>query len=89
MDLVIHDLPAKLLEKLDKKAKASGRTVEAEAASILSTTLDSTDLESQLTPPDGMDDLQTLVWEAYGGKLPGNVVDEFLAERRKMWGEDG
>jgi len=35
-----------------------------------------------------MYDLQRLVWEAYGGKLPGNVVDEFLAERRKTWGED-
>ena len=35
MDLVIRDLPAKLWENLDKKAKASGRTVEAEAAAIL------------------------------------------------------
>jgi len=30
MDLGIRDVPATLLEKLDKKAKASGRTVEAE-----------------------------------------------------------
>ncbi len=39
MDLVIHDLPAKLLEELDRKAKASGRSVEAEAAAIIATSL--------------------------------------------------
>jgi len=88
MDTVIETLPVKVREKLDMKAKASGRTIEAEAAAILSASLESEDLETQLTPPNGMDKLQRIVWEAYGGKLPGNVVDEFLAERRKMWGED-
>lgn len=39
MELVIHDVPAKLLEELDKKAKASGRSVEAEAAAIIATSL--------------------------------------------------
>ncbi len=87
MDTVIEYLPAKVREKLDMKAKASGRSVEAEAAAILSASLEGENLENQLTPPDGMDKLQRMVWEAYGGKLPGNVVDEFLAERRKMWGE--
>jgi plasmid stability protein len=88
MDTVIEYLPVKVREKLDMKAKASGRTIEAEAAAILSATLESAELETQLTPPDDLDKLQRIVWEAYGGKLPGNVVDEFLAERKKMWGED-
>lgn len=87
MDLVIHDLPGRLLEKLDKKAKASGRTVEAEAAAILSETLDVPEIETGPAAEDAMDELQRMVLEAYGGKLPGNVVDEFLAERRKLWGE--
>ena len=39
-------------------------------------------LDSELTPPDDMDDVQRMVWQAYRGKLPGNVVDEFIAERR-------
>lgn len=78
MDSVIEHLPAKALEKLDKKAKASGRTVAAEAAAILAASLE----DAALTPEDDMDDVQRMVWEAYRGKLPGNVVDEFLADRR-------
>ena len=35
MDLVLHDLAAGVLKKLDMKAKASGRTIEAEAAAWL------------------------------------------------------
>jgi D-serine dehydratase len=30
----------------------------------------------------GMDDLQRLVWEAYGRMLPENEVERFLASRR-------
>ncbi len=78
MDSVIEYLPSKALEKLDKKARASGRTIEAEAAAILAASLEETDL----THMDDMDEVQRMVWEAYGGKLPGNGVDEFLAERR-------
>lgn len=87
MDTVIEYLPVKVQEKLDIKAKASGRSVEAEADAILSASLEGENFESQLTAPDGMDKLQRMVWEAYGGRLPGNVADEFLAERKRMWGE--
>src|SRR5262249_5421099 len=31
---------------------------------------------------DGMDDLQRMVWEMYGRKLPVNEVDQFIADRR-------
>jgi hypothetical protein len=31
---------------------------------------------------DDMDDLQRMVWEMYGRKLPVNEVDRFLADRR-------
>ncbi len=78
MDLVIRDLLAGVWENLNRKAKASGRTVEAEAAALLAASLE----ESDFTSADDMDDVQRMVWEAYGSKLPGNVVDEFLAERR-------
>ncbi len=77
MDLVIRDLPAKLWENLDKKAKASGRTVEAEAAAILE------DAVSNVTPPGDLDDVQKMVWDMYGGKLPKNEVDRFLADRKR------
>ncbi len=78
MDLVIEHLPAKALEKLREKAKASGRTIEAEAAAILVASLEDT----ELTFLDDIDDVQRMVWEAYGGRLPGNAVDELLAQRR-------
>ena len=78
MDLVIRDLPAGVWENLYRKAKASGRSIEAEAAAILAASLE----DRELTPADDMDDVQRMVWEAYGGKLPGNSVDEFLAGRR-------
>ena len=35
MDLVIQDVPATVWENLDKKAKASGRTIAAEAKTLL------------------------------------------------------
>ncbi len=83
MDLVIHDLPAKLLEKLDKKAKASGRTVEAEAAVIITASLALN--EEQADPAEAF---LKMVDGMYGQNRPKNVVDEFLAERRKLWGEE-
>jgi plasmid stability protein len=88
MNTVIERLPVKIREKLDMRAKVSGRSVEAEAAAILSASLEGENLENRLTPPSDMDELQRMVWEAYGGRLPGNVVDEYLAERERMWGED-
>ncbi len=78
MDSVIECLPARALEKLNNKAKASGRSIEAEAAAILAASLE----DKELMPLDEMDDLQRMVWKAYGGKLPGNAVEELLAERR-------
>jgi plasmid stability protein len=83
MDLVIHDVPAQLLEKLDKKAKASGRTVEAEATAILSGSLKEDEEEA-----DPAEAFLNTVDAMYGKDRPKNVVDEFLAERRKLWGEE-
>jgi|GEM_PF-1282296 len=82
MTIVLENLPPRVIDRLGRKAKISGKTIEAEVEAILTEAVD------KMSPPDDMDDLQKMVWEMYNGKLPGNVVDEFLAERRKMWGED-
>ena len=74
---MIEHLPSNALEKLDKKAKASGRSLKGEAAAILAS---SEDIE--LTTVDDVNDVQRMVWEAYRGKLPRNAVEELLAERR-------
>jgi len=81
MTIVLENLPPRVLDQLDRKAKISGKTIEAEVEAILTEAVD------RMSPLDDMDDLQKMVWEMYGGKLPGNGVDEFLAERKKMWGE--
>jgi hypothetical protein len=46
MDSVIEHLPVKERKKLDRKAKASGRTIEAEAAAIIAGTLASSEEEA-------------------------------------------
>ena len=83
MDTVIEHLPVKVREKLDMKAKASGRSIEAEAAAIIATSL--TGSEEEADPVEAF--LKT-VDAIYGSNRPQNVVDEFLAERRKLWGEE-
>ncbi len=76
MNLVIRDLPAGVWENLNKKAKASGRTVEAEAAALLCDTL------GDDGGADDMDDLQRMVYDMYGGNVPKGEVDALIADRR-------
>ncbi|MGO9484947.1 MAG: Arc family DNA-binding protein [Rhodomicrobium sp.] len=83
MDTVIENLPVKVREKLDMKAKSSGRSVEAEAAAIIVTSLAESEEEA-----DPVEAFLKMVDGIYGKNRPQNVVDEFLAERRKLWGEE-
>lgn len=76
MQLIIQDLPAKVWENLDKKAKASGRTVEAEVAALLC------DSFGDDEGADDMDDLQRMVYDMYGGNVPKGEVDALIADRR-------
>ena len=61
MQLIIQDLPVKVWENLDKKAKASGRTVEEEVTALLC------DSFGDDGSTDDMDDLQRMVYDMYGG----------------------
>ena len=83
MDTVIEHLPDNVREKLDRKAKAAGRSVEAEAAAIIATSLAGSEEEA-----DPVEAFLKTVDAIYGSNRPQNVVDEFLAERRKLWGEE-
>jgi hypothetical protein len=76
MTLVIEHLPDRVVERLREKAQLSGRTVSEEAAAVL------TEAIASREPPAHLDDLQRIVWEMFGGRLPKNGVEEFLAERR-------
>jgi plasmid stability protein len=83
MNLTIENLPERVWEQLEKKAKASGRTIEAEASAILSGSLKEDEEEA-----DPAEAFLNMVDAMYGEDRPKNVVDEFLAERRKLWGEE-
>lgn len=76
MELIIRDLPNKVWEKLDKKAKASGRTIEAEVTVLLCDSL------GDDGSTDDMDDLQRMVYDMYGGNIPKGEVDALIADRR-------
>jgi plasmid stability protein len=76
MNLTIENLSERVWERLERKAKVSGRTVEAEAAAILSDTL------ANDRNAEDMDDLQRMVRDMYRGKLPEGEVDRFLSDRK-------
>ena len=76
MNLVIRDLPAGVWENLKRKAKASGRTVEAEAAALLCKSF------GDDGGVDDMDDLQRMVYDMFGGNVPKGEVDALIADRR-------
>jgi plasmid stability protein len=82
MNLTIENLPARVWQGLKRKAKASGRSVEAEAASILAEAV-----VKETQQDDPAERFLAMVDEMYGSNRPKNVVDEFLAERRELWGE--
>ena len=82
MDTVFERLPESTREQLDRKAKASGRTIEAEAAAIIAASLAGNSGES-----DPAEAFLRMVDGIYGQNRPQNLVDEFLAERRALWGE--
>jgi plasmid stability protein len=86
--LVLTDLPKDVARGLRVRATRNHRSPEAEALAII---------EAALTPEDTglvtVDDLQRLVDEMYGPNKPKNVVDDFIAERRREarreYGEEG
>ena len=77
MQLIIQDLPAKVWENLDRKAKVSGRTVEAEVTALLC------DSYGDGGTADDMEDLQRMVFDIYGGDVPKGEVDALIADRRR------
>ena len=83
MNLTLENLPERVWQRLEKKAEASGRTIEAEAAAIIATSLAGSEEEA-----DPVEAFLKTVDAIYGSNRPQNVVDEFLAERRKLWGEE-
>jgi plasmid stability protein len=75
--LNIRNLSRRVHSWLRVRAARNGRSMEAEARSILARTCD----EDERTV--SADRVQEWVDELYGGARPTGVVDELIAERRR------
>ncbi len=67
------------------RAAEHGRSMEAEARAILADACNSRE-QPRLTREEILakaKDLQAFIDKLYGGNKPKNVVDEFIAERRR------
>jgi plasmid stability protein len=80
--LEITDVPDEVVDRLKVRAVRHGRTPEAEAREILLSVVGP--LQPTLTPAQ----VQERVRQRLGGKVPEGVVDDFLANRLKDWGEE-
>lgn len=86
--LTIRKLDDKVHARLRVLAAINGRSVEAEAREALANATKA----PRKTPPkkavSALERLRASIRKANGGKMPTGVVDEFLRNRRKEWGED-
>lgn len=74
--LTIRNVPDDVRDKLRDRAEKNGRSMEAEVRAIL---------EAACAPQEKMsiEEVQAWVDRLYGGRKPKNVVDDFIAERRR------
>jgi plasmid stability protein len=85
--LTIRNLPDEVRDKLRLRAGQKGRSMEAEARDVLAAGVG---LEDRTNPQkDAQERARRLqeIMKPYRSK-ERSIVDEFLAERRKMWGEE-
>jgi len=85
--LTIRNLPDRVRDELRVRAARNGRSMEAEVRTVLS---ESVGDERQPLSRDEIKQRVREIQKAFAKyKKPGeSVVDEFLAERRAMWGEE-
>lgn len=76
--LNIRRLPDDVHARLRVRAAKAGRSMEAEARSILSEAV-----EEKPPKPVDLAALRAFMLQLYGGKLPTGVVDDLIAERRR------
>jgi antitoxin FitA len=85
--LTVRNVPAKVHTALRIKAARNGRSVEAEVRELLATLLGETKVKP-IDPGKAFAKVRAQIRKAHGGKMPTGVVDSFLRERRREWGEE-
>lgn len=75
--LTVRNLPDEVRERLRRRAAHAGRSMEAEVRDIL--------VRAAVEPErrQSVEALRERVRRHYGPNLPRNVVDDFIAERRR------
>jgi antitoxin FitA len=81
--LTIRNLPDDLYDRLRKRAAENKRSMEAEAREIMAKAL-----PTKATVEEALRRMQELVERLPPEAQDKISVDSFLAERRKMWGEE-
>ena len=86
--LTIRNLPDEIQQALREIAAANGRSMEAEARAVLTDAVDAARKNrGQKAHEEALRNLQRMMEKVKPTK-GDSLVDEFLAERRAMWGED-
>lgn len=75
--LTIRNLPEEVRERLRRRAAQAGHSMEAEVRAIL--------VRASVEPErrQSLEVLRDRIRQYYGPNLPKNVVDDFIAERRR------
>ncbi len=88
--LNIRNLPDQVHRQLRVRAAEHGRSMEAEARAVLAAALadEGTPGRSRESTAAKVRELQAFIDKLYGGNKPKNVVDEFIAERRREFARE-
>lgn len=76
--LNIRNLPEDVHQRLRERAERHHRSMEAEARTILTDVL-----LTEKKPSLSLEQVREMIDAHYGDQKPTNVVDEFIAERRR------
>ena len=81
--LTIRNLPNEIYDRLRRRAAENKRSMEAEALDLMAKAL-----PSRANIEEAIRNMQELVKRLPAEAQEKISVDSFLAERRKMWGEE-
>lgn len=86
--LTIRKLDDKVHARLRVQAAINGRSVEEEVREVLANVTQPKIKRKPRKALGALEKLRASIRKANGGKMPTGVVDEFLRNRRKEWGEE-
>ncbi len=86
--LTVRNVPSAVHAALRTKAAKNGRSVEAELREIIAAASLGGAKVKPMDPDKAFAKVRAQIRKAHAGKMPTGVVDSFLRERRREWGEE-